>query len=360
MPAERSDTVPRHPKEITPQWLTTHLREDGSLRSGSVSAITTRLNDRWNRTQSAHLTLDYDAKAPPEAPRHLFVKLADPHGDSDGAARDEVAFYQTCSQESTAEPLPLVRCYAAMRDEKTGFTCLLLDDLSTTHSQTVWPLPPAIPRCQAAVAALAQLHAHWWTRADKESDATISLLHHQFDLFFEQLHRHLPAFLDFLGDRLPPERRELMAAVCARLPDLLRTRLSGGGHFTLMHGDAHFWNVMFPNHEERHQTVFIDWDDWGYGPGAFDLAYMIALHWYRDRRARYEESLLHCYHDALLRLIPEAYGFDDLMADYRLGHLLNFAVPVYQQQIGLIPAIWWPHLERLFPAYEDLDCAALL
>jgi hypothetical protein len=44
-----------------------------------------------------------------------------------------------------------------------------------------------------------------------------------------------------------------------------------------------------------------DWDCWRVDVAADDLAYMLALHWYPDRRRRMEQPLLDCYHSALLK-----------------------------------------------------------
>ena len=48
------------------------------------------------------------------------------------------------------------------------------------------------------------------------------------------------------------------------------------------------------------------------------------------------------------------------MADYRLGHLHNSIVPLFQLNMGEPGEGWWPHVGRLFLSYDDLDCGALL
>lgn len=71
----------------------------------------------------------------------------------------------------------------------------------------------------------------------------------------------LPAFFDAVGD-LPRDRRDLMAAVCERIPTLLSDRAARGYPITRVHGDPHFWNVFFPKDPARHGCVFVDWEDW--------------------------------------------------------------------------------------------------
>ncbi len=87
---------------------------------------------------------------------------------------------------------------------------------------------------------------------------------------------------------------------------------------------------------------------------------MMALHLYPVRGSRYVHGLLRVYHDALMEELSVAYDWNDLQADYRLGHLQNVVAPVYNQHLKLHPAIWWTQLERWFLAFEDLSCADLL
>ena len=47
-----------------------------------------------------------------------------------------------------------------------------------------------------------------------------------------------------------------------------------------------------------------DWDSWRGGTGSDDLAYMIAMHWYPERRARLESHLLDKYHERIADLTP--------------------------------------------------------
>ena len=80
-----------------------------------------------------------------------------------------------------------------------------------------------------------------------------------------------------------------------------------------------------------------DWDAWRIGVASNDLAYMMATHWYPDRRRRMEQSLLDHYHTARM-----AYGVCDydrraLDDDYRLSALWQIMTPVWQAGIDLPP-----------------------
>jgi aminoglycoside phosphotransferase (APT) family kinase protein len=55
------------------------------------------------------------------------------------------------------------------------------------------------------------------------------------------------------------------------------------------HGDAHVWNSL---HSPDGDVRVVDWDDWRLAAPTDDLAYMMALHWYPERRHRLEDALL--------------------------------------------------------------------
>ena len=87
---------------------------------------------------------------------------------------------------------------------------------------------------------------------------------------------------------------------------------------------------------------------------------MMAMHWYPDRRQRYERLLLDRYHEALLAHGVGGYDRRALQDDYRLSVLLRIMTPVRQASIGIPPVIWWNNLERILMAVDDLDCRELL
>jgi thiamine kinase-like enzyme len=166
------------------------------------------------------------------------------------------------------------------------------------------------------------------------------------------------AFADRLGDRLPPARRLVYERVLASTDHLL-ARYRSRHQLTIGHGDAHVWNLLYPR-DPAHGLRLFDWDGWRLDLGARDLAYMMALHWYPERRRRLERALLRRYHDGLIRHGVAGYSFETLWHDYRLSVIWMLGVPVWQSSLKLGPWIWWGHLERILLAFEDLGCEELL
>ncbi|MFT7246901.1 MAG: hypothetical protein ACI82A_004281 [Candidatus Azotimanducaceae bacterium] len=86
---------------------------------------------------------------------------------------------------------------------------------------------------------------------------------------------------------------------------------------------------------------------------------MIGLHWYPERRARYEKQLLEAY---LAELYQHdiRYSFAELWYDYRLHLAKQLLTPIAQSQIGVPALVWRPHLDRAFATFEELNCAEFL
>ena len=87
---------------------------------------------------------------------------------------------------------------------------------------------------------------------------------------------------------------------------------------------------------------------------------MMAMHWYPDRRQRFERALLDHYHATLLDRGVQDYTRDALDHDYRLSTLGLIWRPIWQALNDLPPAIWWNNLEHIFAAVDDLGCRELL
>lgn len=57
--------------------------------------------------------------------------------------------------------------------------------------------------------------------------------------------KRFAAFADRLGDRLPPERRRVYERVLTSWSGVW-ARYRSRRHLTIVHGDAHVWNAMYP------------------------------------------------------------------------------------------------------------------
>lgn len=136
-------------------------------------------------------------------------------------------------------------------------------------------------------------------------------------------------------------------------------RLTDPRGLTIIHGDAHTWNFLFPR-AGAGPAFLIDWQLWHVDVGARDLAFMMALHWDPSRRRELEAPLIQSYHEALLAHDVSNYVLDDLWLDYRRSVVRNLTFPIILWSRGMKPEAWWRRLECALSAYHDLGCEELL
>ncbi|MEM7428079.1 MAG: aminoglycoside phosphotransferase family protein [Pseudomonadota bacterium] len=335
--------LPKTIDQVTPGWLTKSLQNNERIGpGGQVTSIAVDGNAPWNVAETAFLQLE--GRALGSLPRRLFAKLTTSPDPLERFMPGEYVFYSS----GLAAGLPVPECHLALRDEETGGTLVLIDDLRASHRDVEWPYPPAYADCERAVRALAAVHAG--TRRAGTGDLD-GLLSRETELC-EMIAGMLPAFFDFMGDALSRERRQIIEAAIGRYVPLKQQRYGPGQFLCISHGDTHLWNFLYPKSPDTDACVLIDWEHWYEDFGGTDLALMITQHWYPERRARFEVPLLKAYLEALYEGGVPGYGFADLMEDYRLAHICNIIVPIYQSQ-GKHHG-WWSNLERWFLALDDL------
>lgn len=343
-------------EQVTPAWVNEVLRRTGESEAGRVVRVEASPVRSLIISNTCRLEVVYADDATATAPRRLFLKWSQPSLEA-RFGRNEVEFYNTVARAAPGPPL--IRCYDAAFDEETGASHLLLEDLTETHTQTVSPLPPSADECGLAVECLAQVHARWWEHPRLGVDLGRLTTEAEYEDLVRLLEKHLAGFLDFLGDRLSERRRAIYQKVLAGSMYPWRRMLRREG-LTVSHGDAHWWNFLYPREGTEGGARVFDWHLWHVDVPTKDLAYMIALNWYPSRRAALEERLLRRYHAGLVAGGVNNYSWDDCRLEYRRMIVRELFVPVWQWSSGMQPGVWWSGLERIWLAFEDLGCEEFL
>jgi hypothetical protein len=328
------------------------------LPDGEVTAVDVVAFDDHMVSRSWRLRLQYTEPIA-GAPERLFLKMPTGARPTLPGKRvpKEFAFYDQVPRSDLAGCVP--RCFEAHWDEATGATHILLEDLAESPvTATTWPIAPSRSECERMVRALAGVHAVWWedarlgTSVGKRPDAAF------MTTWAAAFGKQVDHFITAAGDWLSAERRSLLLRLVERAPQVLA--YGDRRPMTLAHGDAHAWNCFLARDPGTHRDVWYDWDNWRVDLGAADLAYFMALHWYPERRRRFESHLLDCYAEELARRGVAGYGREELGEDYRLAVLWQVATPIKQHFGSLPPLVWWGHLERILLAVDDLGCRELL
>ena len=339
--------------------LTEALRRSGVLGAGRVCNVAVMSSFPKLRSHTFRLSLGYEGPTA-NAPATLILKSGhlDGAGPPSYANRREIAFYLDVAPALPERLVP--RCFEAVAATDTSAWHLLLEDLTESHFiATEWPLPPTLAQCDDIVEALARIHAAWWD--DPRLGVSIGNWRDitAWDRILQNSQSQFTRFIDRFGEMVPADRRDLYERLFDRAPRLLARQHSRRNQ-TIIHGDAHTWNFFLPRPDGGDGVRLLDWEDWSLDTATDDLAYMMAMLWYPDRRRRLERPLLDRYHTTLLAHGVGGYDRQALDDDYRLSALWLILRPV-GQAMNLIPArVWWNNFERIMLAIDDLGCRELL
>jgi hypothetical protein len=334
------------------------LEQAGVLGHRHVQDVTIISDRPTLPSRIIRLRLRYDGSAD-ALPSGLVIKTGLPErgGSEWSNGLHEVAFYKDVARLLPPGLVP--RCFEAHHADATSPWHLVLEDLTDTHAlATEWPLPPSEAQCRTILATLGRLHAAWWEDPRLGVSIGTSLDDAAMDRFVRQVGGHLKVFADRLGDELPGERRAFYERLIATAPRL-HERYRDARNITLAHGDAHVWNCFLPR-SNGDDVRWFDWDGWRVRVPTNDLAYMMAVHWYPERRQRLERALLDDYHAVLVENGVRSYNRSDMQEDYRLSVLWHTVTPVFQAGLKLPPVIWWNNYQRIMAAVDDLGCRDLL
>lgn len=346
-------------EQVTPEWLTGVLYDQGILDQGQVLEVTSNQPQRAFAAITCQLDIRYSANVSLAAPRKLFLKCSDlALAAGEGSAkkvRREIDFYQRVAD--MMQPFPTVPCYSAAYDPHTAAAHLMLLDVSATHESCLDPQHEQNP--YRAVTLLARLHAFWWDHVQLGTVVGRLPTLDALEADWADGARRTREFIHALGDQLPKPWRTTYERVLQSLPKLYQRHVSGK-HLTLVHGDAHLGNFLFPRAVDSDATYLIDWQFWHLTIGATDLAFMIATEWESEIRQRLEKALIQRYHATLLQHGVQHYGWDECWNDYRLAVILmSIFIPVWRWSVFK----WEADLktvEKSMAAFDTLGCADLL
>ncbi len=325
--------------QVTSAWLTTVLRKADLITSAEVQTIEVG-EQKFARSTIYPLAITYSE--PVSAPQQFILKLSNPEHIS----FEEVEFYQNAE----AYTFPIVRCFSVERD--ANHFHLLLEDLSETHvASPPSQFPMSFSQAELVIDALAQLHAYWWDHADLEPSA------HNNNFLHSDIAR-IDDFVEFLGDRLSPSRRAIYREVGEKFPAIYAARMNQN-NLTRIHGDPHIGNFLYPKDPHRNIVRILDWKSWSTEVGPNDIAHMLGVFWFPERRQRFEQQLVQYYHASLKRYGVTDYSYEACWHDYRLAVIRHLFMPAWQWSHHGMVDVWWNHLERIMSAYVDLNCVEL-
>lgn len=360
-------SVPRSPGEITPEWLSGALRQNGVIRDASVVSVSAESIGAGAGFlgQLARLSLTYD-RDEPGAPRSVIAKLPalDPGGRGVANAfhfyEREIRFYEDIAADVNMS-VPK-RYYSAMDIEGDEYL-LLIEDMAPAVVGDEAPGCSA-ERAELAITNLARFQADWWDSPKLDALDWMPAVNGPVQQVAVGAYQQAWApFCQFAGDRLSPAVMRLGEQLQHHVLDVLDVLEPAPR--TIIHGDFRGDNVFYGDGITAPAFSAVDWQISAKGRGVFDVAYFLSTSVTPEVRKAHEQRLVRLWHDIISDTNDtKAYTVDDAFYDYRVSALFMHVYTVVAigtldsaNERGLFLFNEWLH--RRSTAIDELACHEL-
>ncbi|MEZ5595455.1 MAG: phosphotransferase [Pseudomonadales bacterium] len=237
--------------------------------------------------------------------------------------RREVEFYRRAAH---ATPMRTAEVYLARADSPTDFV-LVLEDLSAWE-QGDQVAGCSLPRAEAVMDALADLHAAFWEQVDGGEMDWLPHSHPSVmsDGLAAGTEANYEQFARFFADDIAPELRQAKARYMAGLP-AVQAWINASPR-TVIHGDFRMDNLFFRPHAGGIEVACCDWQAPVRGKGVQDIAYFLSGSVETAMRRAHEQALIARWVNALRARGVRDYGEDQAFEDYRRAILMLWTYTV--------------------------------
>jgi aminoglycoside phosphotransferase (APT) family kinase protein len=306
--------IPRHPDDVTAEWLSAVLRDGGSAAEVcevDVVAIST------GQTGATFRVTPHYLGDPAGLPATFVIKLP----AQDDAVRDRVTigYRSECAFYTTVAPrvqVPVPRCYYCdVTDDASEYALLLADQAPAVQGDQIAGCGEH--DATLAVKALAGLHGPSW--CDPVWLDFFGIAFARPDVAAAQglgqvAQMSADITLNKLGERMSAADRDTFTTAMGMVTPWL---LAEHDRFALLHGDYRLDNMLF----DRDTITVVDWQTLGVGLPARDLSYFTATSLEPELRSTIEHELVATYHRSLRSYGVSGYDSATCWYDYRLGML---------------------------------------
>lgn len=359
-----SRTIPTTTSDISAGWLTSTLREFGTLPADvSVASVQGEVlpSGVGFMGEVGRLRVAYSGEC--SAPESIIAKIP----TQNETVRGMLAAANIFEREARfyADVCPLVpavsgKAYGIAVDKANEDYLLLIEDLSPYRmGDQLSGL--GVDDAYAALKAAASLHAAFWKSPKLDSLSWMPACNSAGMKIGEHVYaQSLDPFKQIFGHAIEPEHETLIDRFGPNSPQLL-DRLAAMPT-TVSHFDYRLDNLFFGDNET---VKMIDFQTSSQGGFAYDVGYLLSQSMTIEDRRKHEDDLLKAYHEALVHGGVSGYSLDQLRADYRVGVLYGWIIPVFA--VGSLDvssdramALWTEVIKRAQAAMSDHEVTDLM
>ena len=308
--------VPSGIEDVTPEWLTTALREGGlDVRVAALSAESIGEGAGVNGLTS-RVRVQYETGAGPES---FVLKLPPTHPASKeiglrlGFYENEIRFYDELAGNVSVN---LPRCYYTGMDKERQNYAVLLEDMA-----------PALPgddiascsweEAAAIVDELPKLHVPWWNSEHLPTLEWLPVGEPNIEAANQRFQETLfPATMKHYGDTLSPTAYRVAEKYSRGLVHIVRQMTAAP--YTLTHSDYRLVNMLLGGPASTPVVTVLDWQRVALGKGPIDVAFFTVLSLTPETRRAWQWDLVERYHAALVEQGVTGYSLEQCQRDYRL------------------------------------------
>ena len=254
---------------------------------------------------------------------------------------NEVVFYEKIALLNNN--YPIVKCYNTNYLYRDNYY-LLLEDKTSFCINICRPILPSKTNILKSINSLFSLHNTWLNH---------QLLGHEIGVIYneitikEYVRMHELIYLNFIYNAPSLLDCKLKNEIEFILNNLSKVylRLTNRLNQTLIHGDAHLWNFLYPIDIKADKAIFIDWQNWKICIPTNDLAYMLSLH-LNENDFDFEKKMIKYYFN-MLKANYIHYAWEDFDFDYKLSIIKVIFTPFWQFYQNVDSSIWTNYIKKI-------------
>lgn len=308
-------------KDVTPELLTERLARNGFLASGRVTGVEKTDSFGSSAAKWDRLTVTYSEDTQDPPPDRLVLKVYRKGWFGGGLV--EWTFYDELAPNTPGSSVcPVYDCGIDRESRDCHF---IMPDLSVTHGD-----PPKANEdrpFEAVVREFTKYHTAWWghERLDEwpflvspggPLRMAAAIAPEDVRKNAASFTKALKEYVDKAEDPVDPDQVARVERVIERYPEVFVERIGDRNGITMLHGDAHLWNLYYPKDASKDSLILFDWETFKRGLAPYDLAYLL-VHGTSGRK-EIESRLMDFYYGLLTESVS-GYGREQFEYDFRLS-----------------------------------------
>lgn len=288
--------------------------------------------------------------------KSIFIKYSNSYEDrfQNKLCQNEITFYNNI-KKAKSEINVIPHCFYANGNDKE--TLLILENVSNNF-YTIKETEITEQLVMECVSSLAYFHSSFWNNANIISFKDDIKFTRLIDIDQFAIYNFISQKSHFLTENTANIIHKSFNITKCFFNEV-NSRKKNLSNITLINGDAHIYNFMFPKAINRIPLI-IDFQFADSGLGCLDLAHLTRKIPKKMLTYDFCQNIVHNYHKSLLQLGVKNYTFDECYNDYQKCISVMILNPIWQNSILKLPLeSCILSLDNIIEVFNILNCQQL-